>query len=188
MLLVMIVTGARPSTIRPLRRSPPQADYDRTTGRLLLRRSQVVGAPMDETKTGLDQSLPLPPSVQQVLNDHIDRLDASTGPMGHSPLLFPNIKGGFRARSVLDKPMAEVCEALKLPRVTAKGLRRTFKDVARTLSMDRLVEKSISGHMSDKMDFVYGTALSSEKREALDSVVRAIGLAASNEQRKPADE
>lgn len=177
MLLLMLVTGARPSTIRPLRRSGLTPDYKPETGRVLFRRSQVIGAAMDETKTNLDQDIPLPDPVRKVLDAHIARLDASTGPMGTSELLFPSTIGGFRARSVLDKPMQRVCKKLKIPKVTPKGLRRTFKDVARSSKLNKVVEKAISGHQSDEMDFIYGTAFNTEKLEALETVIRAIGLA-----------
>jgi integrase len=176
MLFVMLVTGARPSTIRPLRRSGPFRDYDPKTGILLFRRSQVEGEAMDETKTNLDQTIPLPLPVQQVLNAHIARLNAMTGPMGRSELLFPGETGGFRSRNALDKPMARVCKLLKIPRVTPKGLRRTFKDIARSSKLNNVVEQSISGHKSDEMDFVYGTAFNQEKLEALEMVIRAIGM------------
>ena len=137
---------------------------------------------MDETKTNLDQNIPLPDPVRRVLDAHIARLNASTGPMGQSELMFPSTIGSFRARSVLDKPMNAVCKALKIPRVTPKGLRRTFKDVARSSKLDKVVEKSISGHQSDEMDFIYGTAFNSEKLEALETVIRAIGLSASTDE------
>lgn len=177
MLLIMLVIGARPSTIRPLRRKGPNADYNRKTGQLFLRRSQVKGAPMDKTKTGLDQSIPLPEFVRNAVNAHIDRLEASTGPMRTSMLLFPNVKdGGFRARSVLDDPMKMICSRLDIAPVTPKGLRRTFKDIARAFKLDKVVEHAISGHKSDEMDFVYGTAFDTEKREALNTFIRAIGL------------
>lgn len=176
MLLLMLVLGARPSTIRPLRRKGPSADYNRKTGQLFLRRSQVKGVAMDKTKTGLDQTIPLPEVVQRVVNEHIDRMEASTGLMKTSDLLFPSKKGSFRARSVLDDPMKMICSRLDIPGVTPKGLRRTFKDIARSMKLDKVVEKSISGHKSDEMDFTYGTAFDSEKREALDAIIQAIGM------------
>lgn len=45
-----------------------------------------------------------------------------------SDLLFPSFAGGFRSLSTLDKPFADVAEAVELGKqFTQRGLRRTFK-------------------------------------------------------------
>jgi len=53
--------GARPSSLRPLRRSGPQRDYDRETGELILRRSHTrKNEVMEATKNGEDVTIILP--------------------------------------------------------------------------------------------------------------------------------
>jgi integrase len=80
-------------------------------GIVLLRRSNSLGAEiMDQTKTGRDQEIALPPFTIQVLREHVEALP--DGPMKRSTYLFPSTTGGMRSRSALDKPFREVVGAL----------------------------------------------------------------------------
>ncbi len=66
----------------------------------------------------------------RVLKRHVDALPP--GPMADSNLLFPATTGAMRSRSVLDKPFRHVLKSLGWKvRVTRKGMRRTFQDLAR---------------------------------------------------------
>jgi hypothetical protein len=65
-----------------------------------------------------------------VLEWHV-QTQVTTPEQGDSDLLFPSVKGSFRAPSVLNKPFADVCEAVGLGRqFTQRGLSRTFNDLA----------------------------------------------------------
>jgi hypothetical protein len=89
MTFLGFITGARPSTLRPLRRSGSESDILWDEGLLLLRRSNALGEEiMDQTKTAVDQELPLPPEAIQVLRDHLASLP--DGPMHDSEYLFPS--------------------------------------------------------------------------------------------------
>jgi integrase len=160
------VIGSRPSTMRPLRRRGPNADILWDEGILLIRRSNSLGTEiMDQAKTALDQELPLPPAVIAALKEHVDSLE---GEMVLSDYLFPSVTGGLRARSVLDKPFRAVLKALKWEiRLTPRGMRRTFQDLARKADVRDLIVRAISGHATDRMQRHYSTAQREEMQEAI---------------------
>jgi hypothetical protein len=88
MVFLGFVTGARPSTLRPLRRQGEVTDLLWDEHVILLRRSNSLGTEiMDGTKTALDQEIPLPPTAVRVLREHIASLPE--GPMSKSPYLRP---------------------------------------------------------------------------------------------------
>jgi hypothetical protein len=171
MTFLGFVIGARPSTLRPLRRQGPQKDVLWDEGLLLLRRSNPVrGEIMEQTKTGLDQEIPLPPDAMNVLREHVASLPE--GPMRESILLFPSTTGGMRSRSVLDKPFRDVVDALKWSvRLTPRGMRRTFQDLARKADVHDVVTRAISGHQTERMQRRYSTAQLEEMRVAVGKVI-----------------
>ena len=126
---------------------------------------------MDQMKTGLDQEIPLPPVVLDVLREHDAALE---GPMAESEYLFPSITGGLRARSVLDEPFRQVVHELKWDlKLTPKAMRRTFDDLARRANIHDLVTRAISGHATERMQRHYSTA---QHEEILCAVGRVAGL------------
>lgn len=163
-----ITTGLRPSTLRPLRREGPHADIKWKEGILIVRRSQTIGDEvMETTKTDLHQRLALPPEMMDILQWHVDTVLLPTK-MRMSDLLFPSVLGGFRSRSCLDKPFAEVAKAIKLPfSFTPRGMRRTYQDLARAAGIHDAVTRAISGHATVEMQMHYSTARSNEVRTAL---------------------
>jgi hypothetical protein len=174
MTFIGMITGARPSTLRPLRRSGPESDVLWDDRRLLLRRSNALGdAIMDQTKTGLDQEIPLPQHVIELLRAHIDALPE--GLMRKSEYLFPSTTGGMRSRSALDKPFRDVIRALGWPlRFTPRGMRRTFQDLAREAQIHDIVTRAISGHATEKMQRHYSTAQLAEMEKAMGRVVSIV--------------
>jgi len=170
-----ITTGLRPSSLRPLRRDGVSADLKWDDGILIIRRSHTLGeGVMETTKTDLHQRLVLPPGLLDVLHWHKEtRLLRKK--MRQSDLLFPAITGGYRSRSVLDKPFAEVSDAIGLPyRFTPRGMRRTYQDLARAAGIHDVVTRAISGHATETMQHHYSTARGVEIRDAL---ARVTGLA-----------
>ncbi len=171
MTFLGFVIGARPSTLRPLRRGGPEADVLWEEGILLLRRSNPSGDEiMDQTKTGLDQDIPLPAAAMRVLREHLAALPP--GPMRESVFLFPSTTGGMRSRSALDKPFRDVLKALGWSvRVTPRAMRRTFQDLARQADVHDVVTRAISGHQTEKMQRHYSTAQREEIRAAVGKVI-----------------
>ncbi len=167
-----ICTGLRPSSMRPLRRMGDQPDILWEEGRLLVRRSQTRGQEvLQTTKQRTRYSILLPSRVITVLRWHVE--EQLTPPaQQESELLFPSVNGGFRAPTVLNKPFAEVSDAMELGyHFTQKGMRRTFNDLARAAEVQDIVTRSISGHATERMQHHYSTVRGHEQHEGLSKVV-----------------
>lgn len=173
MFYLGLVTGLRPSTLRPLRRRGAEADVQWDQGRILVRRSHSLGDEvMRTTKQKRRYAIDLPKEVMDVLAWHVDT-QLETDDQKDSDLLFPSITGGFRTPRILNSPMADVARELKLKkRITPKALRRTFNDLARAAEVNDFVTRSISGHLTEQMQRHYSTANASEQRDALAKVIR----------------
>jgi integrase len=103
---------------------------------------------------------------------HVDT-QLRPGPQQESDLLFPSEVGGFRSRSCLDKPFAEVAKAIDLKKhVSPRAMRRTFQDLARTAEIRDIVTRSISGHATEEMQRRYSTVSPVEQQRSLARVLR----------------
>jgi hypothetical protein len=80
---------------------------------------------------------------------------------------------------VVDKPFRDVTRALKWDlRVTPRAMRRTFNDLARKAKVHDLVTRSISGHLTERMQRHYSTA---QREEMLTAVGRVVSFLAPND-------
>jgi integrase len=176
MVYLGLITGLRPSSLRPLRRRGPEADVLWDQNRILVRRSQTLGEEvMRTTKQKRRYAVDLPVEAMDVLRWHVDT-QLTTPEQEASDLLFPAVTGGFRSPSVLNKPIAEVSEELGLgKRVTQRALRRTFNDLARVARVDDIVTRSISGHLTERMQHHYSTVGNEEQREGIARVIQLFG-------------
>jgi integrase len=165
-------TGLRPSSLRPLRRSGATPDVLWQERRLLVRRSQTLGTiVLNSTKQKTRYAIDLPAEVMAVLRWHADT-QLTTPEQQQSELLFPSITGGYRAPTVLNKPFAEVSDSIGLGyHFTQKGMRRTFNDLARAAKVEAIVTRSISGHLTERMQHHYSTVRPDEQRESIARVV-----------------
>ena len=172
MVYIGLITGLRPSSLRPLRRAGAESDVLWDTSRLLVRRSQTVGDEvMKTTKQKRRYGIDLPKEAMDVLRWHIET-QLTTPDQQDSELLFPAVNGGFRSPSVLNKPFSDVVEEMDLgKRFTQRGLRRTFNDLARTARVDALVTRSISGHLTERMQHHYSTVNADEQRQGIAKVI-----------------
>jgi len=167
-----LITGLRPSTLRPLRRSGLECDVDWTQHRLRVRRSHTVGEEvMRTTKQRHRYTIDLPEEAMLVLQWHVDT-QLRTPEQKASELLFPAVDGRFRSPSVLKKAFAEVAHEVGLTKhVTPRALRRTFNDLARAARVQDVVTRSISGHLTEDMQRHYSTVSGDEQRQALAKVI-----------------
>ncbi len=142
---------------------------------MLFRRSNTLGQKvMQGVKTGGEERVHAPEELFDVLRWHVDT-QLRLGLQQESDLLFPSLTGGFRTRSVLDKPFAEVAASIKLAkRITPRGMRRTFQDLCRAASVSDLVTRSISGHATETMQRHYSTVSALEQKNGLANVIRLI--------------
>ena len=94
------------------------------------------------------------------------------GPQKNSDLLFPSELGGFRSRSCLDKPFADVAKAIGLKKhVSSRAMRRTFQDLARAAEVRDVVTRSTSGHATEEMQRRYSTVSATEQQASLARVM-----------------
>ncbi len=172
MVYLGLVTGLRPSSLRPLRRRGEECDVVWDKGRLLVRRSHTFrDETMRTTKQKRRYAIDLPPDAMVVLRWHVET-QLRTPEQQDSDLLFPSTTGGFRAPSVLNKPLAEAVEELQLgKKLSQRALRRTFNDLARAAQVHDLVTRSISGHQTERMQHHYSTVNGGEQRAALTKVI-----------------
>ena len=99
-----------------------------------------------------------------------------------SELLFPAEDGGLRSVSFLKKAFATVGTLIGLnKRVTPRGMRRTFNDLARAANVEAIVTKSISGHQTDRMRDHYSTVTPDEQRRSIGNVGSLFGPRESGE-------
>ena len=126
---------------------------------------------MNTTKQRVRYRIHLPESVLDVLRWHVDT-QLTTPEQKDSELLFPAVTGGFRAPSTLNKPFADVAWTIGLGKqFTQRGLRRTFNDLARAAEVEALVTRSISGHLTERMQHHYSTVNATEQRTSIARVV-----------------
>ena len=175
------ITGLRPSSMRPLRRTGATPDVLWDKNVLLIRRSHTIGEDvMKTTKTGLKQRIHVPADLVEVLRWHV-KTQLVTPEQKDGELLFPSEFGGFRNANCLQKPFKACAKAAGLDkRFTPRGMRRTFNDLARRARLESIVIKSISGHLTDRMKNLYSTVGEEEQREGIGLVlsrVKAEGLA-----------
>jgi integrase len=180
-----LITGLRPSTLRPLRRSGAECDVVWSENRIRVRQSHTVGEEvMRTTKQRHRYTIDLPAEAMDVLRWHVDT-HLRTPEQQASDLLFPAADGRFRSPSVLKKPFAEVAQELGLKKhVTPRALRRTFNDLARAAQVKDVVTRSISGHLTEGMQRHYSTVSGEEQRQALAKVIDLTRVQASREARR----
>ncbi len=129
---------------------------------------------MEGVKTGGEERVQVPDELLGLLRWHVETQLRSPA-QRQSDLLFPSLDGGFRARSVLDKPFRKVALTIGLEkRITPRGMRRTFQDLCRAAAVGDLVTRSISGHATEAMQRHYSTVALEEQRHGLSNVIRLI--------------
>jgi integrase len=136
---------------------------------------------MNTTKTKLRQRITVPSEIMDVLRWHV-ATQLETPEQKASELLFPAEDGGLRSVSFLKKAFATVGNLIGLnKRITPRGMRRTFNDLARAANVEAIVTKSISGHQTDRMREHYSTVSPDEQRRSIGNVVSLFGPRPSGE-------
>jgi hypothetical protein len=73
---------------------------------------------------------------------------------------------------VLNKPFAAVSDAIGLGyHFTQRGMRRTFNDLMRAAQVEGIVTRSISGHLTERMQDHYSTVSGGEQRTRIAKVI-----------------
>ncbi|MBC7171898.1 MAG: tyrosine-type recombinase/integrase [Polyangiaceae bacterium] len=157
----MAFTGMRPGEVTALRWS----DVDLKSRVIRIRRGQFRGE-VKETKTGKTRRVAIPEELVSVLERHRASLDGQR--RGDNPgWVFPSSKGTMRFTTTLSKPLASALEEAELTtRITPHGFRRTFNNLLRQVTTST-VQKSITGHSTDRMAEHYSHVHIDEKHDAV---------------------
>ncbi|MBZ0236388.1 MAG: site-specific integrase [Deltaproteobacteria bacterium] len=173
-LLLGLSTGRRPCELRPLRRCGASPDVRWDESVLLVRRSQVIGDPVERTKTKVRLRIALPPSLVEVLRWHVEE-HLLAKKMRESELLFPSRTGGYQSPNVLAKPIVQIASAARIGKhLSPYFMRRTFQDLCRAAQVHDFVARSISGHATVEMHQHYSSVSSLEVRDGLAKVVSLV--------------
>jgi integrase len=165
-------TGLRGTNISPIRIRGPKADINWETGLCYVRRGAGrLGGIYNTTKQKQRYRITLPPSLIEVLRWHVET-QIPEGPPRDSEYLFPSNKGTPRLATTMNKPFAEISRQMGLPFcLSVHGMRRTFNDMALASGVNNLVTRSVSGHLTEKMQEEYTSVWAPLQVRAIDSVM-----------------
>jgi hypothetical protein len=182
-------TGLRGTNISPIRRKGPKQDLNWETGVCYIRRSAGrLGGIRNTTKQKRRYRLTLPPSLMQVLVWHVET-QLEDGPQKDSDYLFASLTGKPRIAVVLNKALKRISREMGLPfELTVHGMRRTFNSFSLAADTNNLVTRSISGHLTEKMQEEYTTVWAPKQQQAIASVIELMGAPAPISEAAPVDE
>jgi hypothetical protein len=86
---------------------------------------------------------------------------------------------------VLDGPLPLVCQAAKVPELSAHAFRRTWEGLMRQAHVDELVRRSIAGWRSNSAQAIYAVVGKDEREVAGSAVVELILGGRGKEMRHP---
>lgn len=120
--------------------------------RVLHIRRAVWRGTENDTKTGDPRSVPLSETLVQVLREQHERLKSVEHPGLKADLVFPADNGEHRFTSALTKPLELAAEHAKVGiHVSPQVLRRTWNTLLVLAGADRIVLRSMLGHVSEAM-------------------------------------
>lgn len=139
-LQALLLTGARPESLRALR----WKDVDFQWKRLTIRDKVASYGGKDGTRT-----IPLTPYLASLLSNHRRAANVRTihdGQAALSPWVFasPTSASGYMTEP--SKPNARLCAMAGLPHITPHGLRRSFGTLSEWVECPDGIAKQIMGH------------------------------------------
>lgn len=168
----MAFTGMRPGEVTAIRWS----DID-FTGRVLRIRRAQHRLEVKETKTGKSRRVAIPDELCALLQRHRARLERDRPPGADPGWVFPSKKGVMRFTTTLSSPLDRATEAAEIStRITPHGFRRTFNNLLRQVTT-MTVQKSITGHSTDRMAEHYSHVHIDEKHDAVRKVFGLVHMA-----------
>jgi hypothetical protein len=126
----------------------------------------------EATKTDDPRRVTVVEPLAQVLAQQRRWLTETQHPGLGSGLIFPasprHARGGaerrgvegvswYRSPSVMEKPLARLSEAGKLPPISPQSLRRTWENLLREAGIDQLVRRALWGWRTEKAQAIYAT-------------------------------
>jgi integrase len=121
------------------------------------------------------REIPLVPVLATILREHRMTMLEKQAPGMAEGWMFPSEVGTLRTPGGLWKAWRACLTTAGIShRFTVHGLRRTFNDLARRAGVDAVVTRSLTGHVTERMQEHYSTVALDEKRAALAGVVQLI--------------
>lgn len=171
-----MMTGLRPSHVRPLRCRGKHSDVLWDKGLLLIRRSHTIDQDINNrTKTGHDQVLPVPKEVLDILKWHVETFH-TTKAQQEGELLFCKEDGSLIEVQALRHPVRKAAKDAGLTfKLTPKGAgRRSHTSMSRAAAIPDHVLRSISGHHSTEMTDLYTSVPVEARQEAVAKIVSLV--------------
>ncbi len=151
-------------------------DLDEARGVLHIRRKQRWGhvGPVSRRKRA-PAEYPLHPQLAEILKAHRWQLVGEQAPGLGEGWMFPSRDGELRRPSSLWHAWQRCLKEIGVTRrFTVHGLRRTFNDLSRRANIDAMVTRSLTGHVTERMQEHYSTIGLDEQRLAVAGVVRLL--------------
>ena len=162
--LVLATTGMRAAEVYAL-----QWDcIDFTREEIVVRRGQSGGKLVEATKTKAARIIPMNPLLTAALREHrkLQMAQQHSGLKGN--WLFPSDKGEMRLPQSSHKAFNLATEKAKIDqKISPQVLRRTMNTLMVRAGVDRIVLRSVMGHVSEEMTERYAGVDSADKREAI---------------------
>lgn len=152
------------------------SDWDEDAGVIRVRRKQVNGkvGPVSRKKR-VPKEIPVEPELKEILEAHRKRMVEEQVPGLAEGWMFPSEAGKLKERSSHRKALRACAIAAGVEgRFSGHGLRRTFNDLARRASVDPVITRSMTGHVTEQMREHYSTVRIDEKRAAVAKVIRLV--------------
>jgi integrase len=163
-------TGGRFGEVTALKWS----DIDEEAGSIRIRRAQWKGT-VDETKTGVARTLPLPVGLLAVLREHRRVLVAKQAAGLSEGWVFPGRGGKLLHNTTLRAAMQTCAAAAGIPhRFSVHGFRRTFNNLMRQVTEDKVVLRSMTGHATEEMTEHYSHVALREKHAGVAQLMRLV--------------
>lgn len=156
-------TGMRPGELFAL----TWGALDLRRGTMVLRVSVSRGK-VSAPKTGVARTVPITKEHCQLLDSHRRHQIAVQHPGLELGLVFPSDVGRHRPVSSLQKPLKNAARLAELTtHVTPQVLRRTFNMLAVRAGVDRIVLRSMIGHVDERMTERYSGVDNEDKISAI---------------------
>ena len=159
MIIVGIVSGMRFCELSALE----WKDFDLAEGSVRIQRSQVLGEVGPPKTESSRRRVYLPAEVVSELQRHRAWQIAEQVAGLDKGLVFPSTKGGYRAPSVLKKPLARCCERAGIDKhLTSHCLRVTTNNLVRQAAGDAAA-RAMVGHATPAMTVLYSDVDKAER-------------------------
>jgi integrase len=151
-------------------------DIDEEAGVIRIGRKNIRGRVGEVSRVKkAPRVLPLAPELAAILKEHRQWMVFKQVPGLDDGWVFPSRVGTLRTPSTLNKARKDSLKRAGLPLTfTSHGLRRTFNDLSRRAGIDAIVTRSLTGHVTERMQEHYSTVGIDEKKAAMAEVLRLV--------------